>query len=332
MDHITSLVTVLLTPLTVLGDPGQPWSVYFLAACMVFTLGFVVVARARRGGRLPRLAPFMRFLFDHRVWLHRSSLLDYKLFAVNTVLLAGVLGLFAVSAAFWQQPTLALLSHLFGPPPMNGAPGWGVFALTTLVQVMALDLGYWLAHYAFHHFPLLWEFHKVHHSAEVMTPATELRQHPVELIAFPLVYGFTTGLTYALMVQIFGAEAQALGLQGQTAILALHLATFHHLRHSHVNMPFTGWWGRLFHSPAHHKIHHSDNPKHFDRNLGYLFSLWDWMAGTLYMPVKGERVSLGIGHEGKTHDSVRAVMWLPLRNAALRLGQRVRLKAGAGGG
>lgn len=315
MDHLAAAFKLLLTPLTVLLEPGQPWSLFFLATCLLFTLIHVVVARARRGHGEVRFKAFRRFIFDKRILLHRSSLLDYKLFALNTILLASVLGLFIVTAQFWQGPTGRLLTLLFGPPPADATPSWAVVGLTTLLQILALDFGYWLAHYVFHRVPLMWEFHKVHHSAEVMTPATELRQHPVELLFFPLVYGFTTGITYAVMVQVFGAEAQALGLQGQTAILALHLATFHHLRHSHVNMPFTGLWGKILHSPAHHKIHHSDDPRHFDRNLGYLFSIWDWMAGTLYVPRQGETVRLGIGHEGTHHDSVRAVLWLPVKQA-----------------
>lgn len=324
MDTLTDLALLLLKPVTGFFDIGNPSSLYIFAACTVFTLGFVVIARRRRGLKELRLRAFFRFLFDRKVWLHRSSLLDYKLYAVNTILLASVLTVFVVGSDFWVRLTGPWLAALFGPPPVDAVPSWWVFAITTLAQVLALDFGYWIAHYGFHRSEILWEFHKVHHSAEVMTPATEMRQHPVELIAFPIVFGFTTGLTYALMVQLFGAEAQKLGLSGQNVILVIHLMTFHHLRHSHVSMPFTGVWGKLFHSPAHHEIHHSADPRHFDRNMGYLFSIWDWMAGTLVMPKKGERITLGIGHEGEAHSSVGNVMWLPFRNAGRLIAARVR--------
>jgi hypothetical protein len=58
--------------------------------------------------------------------------------------------------------------------------------------------------------------------------------------------------------------------------------------------------------------------------MGYLFSIWDWMAGTLVMPRKGEKITLGIGHEGATHDSVGNVMWLPFRNASRLIAARWR--------
>src|ERR1039458_8498353 len=44
----------------------------------------------------------------------------------------------------------------------------------------------------FHAIPALWEFHKVHHSAEVLTPLTEMRTHPVEIIAFMNIIGLFT--------------------------------------------------------------------------------------------------------------------------------------------
>jgi hypothetical protein len=59
-------------------------------------------------------------------------------------------------------------------------PAWTVLTLATSLQVLAYELAYWFAHYCFHKVPALGEFHKVHHSAEVMTGLTELRQHPVE--------------------------------------------------------------------------------------------------------------------------------------------------------
>ena len=324
MDGLREFVLLLARPLTELFAVGNPASLYMLGCALAFAVIFIGIARFRRGAKRFRLRAFFRFLFRRKVWLHRSSQLDYKLYAVNTILLASVLTAFILGSDFWVRTTGPWLEAAFGPAPTAIAPNWWIVAATTLAQILAMDFGYWLAHYAFHHSEIMWEFHKVHHSAEVMTPATELRQHPVELITFPIVFGFTTGVTYAVMVQAFGAEAQALGLAGQNAILVVHLMTFHHLRHSHVAIPFTGLWGKLFHSPAHHEIHHSADPKHFDRNLGYLFSIWDWMAGTLAMPKKGERITLGIGHEGRMHDSVGNAFWLPFRNAGRLVTARFR--------
>lgn len=318
----------MLSPLTRLIDPGDTFSILSLVAGMVFAVAAITFWRLARRRRMVRPRVLKRYLLSRRVLLHRSSRLDYKLFAINTILMGSVLGLFYLGADFWQARILSVLDAV-APSAEASAPNWGVVILTLVASILALDFGYWLAHYVFHKVPWMWEFHKVHHSAEVMTPATELRQHPVELLFFPLVYGFTAGAVYALTTWLFGARAQALGFSGMNLILMLHLLTFHHLRHSHVAIPFTGIWGRLLHSPAHHQIHHSADPKHFDKNLGYLFSFWDWMFGTLWMPKVGEKITLGIGHEGAEHDSVARVFVTPFVKSAQVFLRRFRKRRDA---
>ena len=54
-------------------------------------------------------------------------------------------------------------------------------------------------------------------------------------------------------------------------------------------IPFTGLAGRILQSPAHHQIHHSDNPAHWDKNLGFALAVWDWAFGTLYIPERRAR-------------------------------------------
>ena len=50
----------------------------------------------------------------------------------------------------------------------------------------------------------------------------------------------------------------------------------------------------ILQSPAHHQIHHSTDPRHFDKNLGYCLSVWDYVFGTLYIPQKNEKVTFGL--------------------------------------
>ena len=68
-----------------------------------------------------------------------------------------------------------------------------------------------------------------------------------------------------------------------------------HLQHTHVWIAFRGVLGRIFLSPAHHQIHHSTNPAHFNTNLGSCLALWDWLFGTLHIPAKTrEKLTFGI--------------------------------------
>ena len=298
-------------------------------AAIFFVIGSVIVSRLARRKKKFNIIAVFRLITKKTVWLHRSAKLDYKMYVVNLVLMVFFLGYFTYGLNFWAELFGSWFSQAFGPAyPTHGTNPW-VIAGIIVAEILALDFGYWFGHFTMHKSPILWEFHKVHHSAEVMTPATEFRQHPFELIYMPTVIGFFTGLTFAIISHFVGEGSDQFGTTGVALVLIAHMFTFHHLRHSHIHLPFTGLLGRLLHSPMHHIIHHSDNPAHFDRNMGYIFSIWDWIAGTLYVPHKSERVTLGIGHEGALHDTVGNSFWLPVRNAARNIAKRFNRRFGS---
>ena len=54
----------------------------------------------------------------------------------------------------------------------------------TIVVFLAFELGYWFHHYLSHRIPFMWEFHKVHHTAEVLTPVTIFRVHPLDTVVY----------------------------------------------------------------------------------------------------------------------------------------------------
>ena len=73
------------------------------------------------------------------------------------------------------------------------------------------------------------------------------------------------------------------------------------LQHSQVWIPFTGAWGRLFMSPAHHQLHHSADPGHFNCNMGASLAVWDWLVGSLRVPeARSPRLRYGVA--GFDHD------------------------------
>ena len=72
-------------------------------------------------------------------------------------------------------------------------------------------------------------------------------------------------------------------------------------------------------SPAQHQIHHSADPRHYDRNMGLVFAFWDWLAGTLYVPEGREEVRFGLADgEHREYDSVGRLYGLPFVKAARR--------------
>lgn len=203
------------------------------------------------------------------------------------------LGLF-----FWRDAIVAGLTQIFGPRAPAHWPVWTILTIATVLQLLAYELAYWFGHFLFHKVPALWEFHKVHHSAEVMTTLTELRQHPVEIIAFVNLIGLATGIVFGVMTYAFGPGVQPFTLLNGNILLMMFLITYGHLRHSHMWIPFTGVAGRILQSPAHHQLHPSDDPRHYDKNLGYALALWDWAFGTLAIPAKTrEPIVFGVADE-----------------------------------
>ena len=161
---------------------------------------------------------------------------------------------------------------------------------------LAYELGYWFNHWLSHRVPLLWEFHKVHHSAEVLTPLTNFRVHPVYTWVFANILALSAAIANGFANYMFGETTYQYAFADSNIILVLFIHAYVHLQHSHVWIAFSGWLGRVFVSPAHHQIHHSTNPKHFNRNYGSCLALWDWMFGTLYVPGK-EKEKLSFGAE-----------------------------------
>jgi hypothetical protein len=64
-----------------------------------------------------------------------------------------------------------------------------------------------------------------------------------------------------------------------------------------------GWFGVLFNTPSHHRVHHGRNPIYLDRNHAGIFIIWDKMFGT-FEP-EGEAVDYGLTKNIHTYNPVR---------------------------
>jgi sterol desaturase/sphingolipid hydroxylase (fatty acid hydroxylase superfamily) len=121
------------------------------------------------------------------------------------------------------------------------------------------------------------------------------------------------------------AEVEVLGVN--VLLFAWYIFGFH-LRHSHVWLAYPAWLSHILVSPAQHQIHHSSAPRHFDRNMGFIFAFWDAFAGTLYVPRAKEDISYGLaGAEPGEFQSVAALYLRPFRNLSRR--RRARATASA---
>lgn len=310
--------------LAALTDLLRAWTVPFVAWGSQFAWWTYVGAAGlaagllwRRRGRVGSPRAVLRYLLPARLVGHRSTRLDVRLLVVALVVgslqepwVAGAVS-FVRDAVARGEGLVFGASTALGP---NGAASPWVTALSVLATFLAIELGYWLAHLAMHRVAALWEFHKVHHSAQVLTPLTEWRQHPLEWALFPVVIGAVVAAVQGALVTAFGAAAVT-AAGGANLILVGFMVSVLHLRHSELPFAATGWLGRLVQSPAHHQIHHSVDPAHYDRNLGFCLSLWDWAFGTLVVPEKGARYRFGLGEEDRALETVGGSLVAPFWRA-----------------
>lgn len=280
---------------------------YLASSFLIALIGHAVVSRKQGGASAP-----LGDIVPRNVYLHRSAVVDYWYFAVNAVVSGVLLAPFAgVSIAVGAWMTTLLRDFGWATDSSIGAP-WLVNILGTLVLVAAADFSSFLVHVWFHRFPFLWEFHKVHHSAEVMTPVTVLRMHPIDDIVTMLVGGVFVGATDATLRVCVAPNFSLVGLYGIAIFTFLFYVFGYNLRHSHIWVSYGPALSRIFISPAQHQIHHSKAKRHWDKNFGFMFAFWDWMFGSLYVPKEQETLEFGLGTtEDGEYSSVLRLYGLP---------------------
>ena len=307
--------------------PGSHISLLSLFCAFVIAV-FVVAARRYRRGRRVRVQTLLRALFPKYMVMSKSSLADLGYFYFNVFVFGLIFGWALLSYEVLSDGTADLLTATFGPRQPTSLPTLVSRSILTVTLFLAYELGYWLNHYLSHRVPFLWEFHKVHHSATVLTPLTNFRVHPVYMCVFLNILAVFTGLTNGVGDYVLGQATHQYGLSENNIILVFFIYLYVHLQHTQLWISFTGWLGHLFMSPAHHQIHHSRDPAHFNKNLGSCLAVWDWMFGTLYVPA-AEREALDFGVEpDRAHaHTIRGELIAPFGRAALLLKERFARRA-----
>ncbi len=104
---------------------------------------------------------------------HRSNQADIGYLLFNVFVFSVVFGWAILSYQFISNGIIAGLVALAGP--VTPSTSRITRSIITVMLFLAYELGYWFNHWLSHKVPLLWEFHKVHHTAEVLTPLTNFR-------------------------------------------------------------------------------------------------------------------------------------------------------------
>ena len=300
----------------VLWSPGSTFSVASLLSAFFIATTFLLL-RGRKGKRDVSLRAMLRALFPRHYWRSKSLRTDAGLLFFNVALFSVLFGWALISAGFITQDITGGLTRLAGAMPSLGLNPVLAKAIATVTLFLAYELGYWTDHALSHRVPFLWEFHKVHHTAEVLSPMTNYRTHPVDSIVFFNIEAVFLGVTGGVLNYVLGDGVGIFSIGGANVILLSFVFMTVHLQHSHIWIPATGALGRVILSPAHHQLHHSTNSAHFNKNFGSCLALWDWMFGTLNMPSrKRERLSFGIEPKSSQHHTALGTLVYPFLHSA----------------
>lgn len=297
---------------------------------LLLTILIVAVLWVIRG----RPTSFVAYLLPKEVYRHKSNIVDIKIFFFNAVL--GGAGVFA-AVTMTPLMTSFVLDHLLQMTGRSMAPvddSWARLALATLIMILTLDFCKYWAHRLHHETTILWPFHALHHSAEVMTPLTANRNHPVFLILRQLIYTVIVGAVQALMLFLLMGKIETLTIGTVNAGYFLFNAFGSNLRHSHVWLSYGPVLEHILISPAQHHIHHSIERKHYNKNYGEVFAIWDLIFGTLYVLKGYEKLSFGLSDQNgerieQPYPNLRSALLHPFADSwhALKKGTRWELKS-----
>ncbi len=266
----------------------------FILASLIFLLRKGHGSKGEDGRE--RNAGFWQFILPKDIYTHISARVDIGLYVI-----------IRISHAFWGVALLALvgvwsenlviggLQSIFGDSPALTV-NYGWMLLYSLVSLLFYDFVFFLTHYTMHKVPALWVMHKIHHSAEVLTPMTRYREHfiagPIWVAGQALSLGFAAGI----FAYLFNGNITEATIMNISFFLLLFGFTGS-FRHYHVAMHYPKWLCQWLHSPAMHHVHHSYLEQHWDKNFAVITSIWDRLFGTLYVPEKDEYTPWGIGPE-----------------------------------
>lgn len=222
-------------------------------------------------------------------------------------------------SAWWVSTRLVrALDAYTGPPEFSELSPVFIAILYSGTLFIVWDLSRYVVHFCMHRFSFLWAFHQVHHSAEVLTPLTFHRIHPVESLFYSIRSVLTTGFVAGIFYWIFRGQLSQMTIFGVPAIGFSLNILFGNFRHSHVWISFPAWLERWIMSPAQHQLHHSSDRRHHGRNYGTWLSIWDRLFKTL-MTAEERPEHYGIPAEERNHEFTLVSAWLSPFRALLPL-------------
>jgi sterol desaturase/sphingolipid hydroxylase (fatty acid hydroxylase superfamily) len=173
-----------------------------------------------------------------------------------------------VTTILTMTPAMTLFAWAASADIQRVVSSWPFLVQFIAILFLTDFVQYWV-HRAFHRVPILWRFHRIHHSADVMDWLAGSRLHLVDVAV-------TRGLTYVPIYLLGFAEPP---LYAYVAFVSVQ-ATF---IHANVRFRF-GPLRWVLATPQFHHWHHGAEPEAVDKNFAVHLPLLDRLFGTCYLP------------------------------------------------
>lgn len=316
---ITNAVTTTLNSTFMLSSSRHYWLYMLCYLLIAIVLYWLAHPTTQATTSVPvKNNSFLRYLFPKNIYTHPSVLLDFKIWLIIILTIKlGLFGLLYTGVGIFSG-VLDGAFDLLGPQwrldRTTEAPGITDRILYTIILTCCIDFGFFIMHYCQHKISWLWAFHKVHHSAEVLTPVTANRHHPVDYILEAATAILLGAIGTVVFTRWHGTEVDRLTLLNTSAIHCVYYMTAN-LRHSHLWLHFGKLPCQLFVSPAMHQIHHSIDKRHYNKNFGFVFSFWDALFRCRYLPEKQEELTFGLHGNESGYRGLADAMFRPFKES-----------------
>lgn len=197
----------------------------------------------------------------------------------------------------------------------NSSSSFQAFVLVPflLIPTLIFDFFYYWFHRAQHSWSWLWEVHKLHHTDAAVNVTTSYRHHWTE----EFFRSIWVVLPMSFLFDISPAEG---------GFLSVFFAQWGHFVHANIRLPL-GLLGLFIAGPQYHRIHHSIEPGHWNKNFAAFFPLWDFVFGTAHIPKASEWPRTGVDGENSM-PNLLVVLFGPfaawMRTAPTAFGRKMR--------
>lgn len=273
------------------------YHVNILSSLVLILVVLIVLAKQQK---TPLWTLLRRWVFRKKYWWNHSTKQDYLIYFLNALFKSFLLvPLFECSFVI-SQMVIRFLVRFSGGEVLDIPVSNGYLLVFTLGVFVWDDFLRFFHHWLMHKIPMLWEFHKLHHSARVLTPVTLYRAHPVESILAIFRNSLSLGAAIGVFIYLFGSSFSLWTLLGINGFGFLFNLVGANLRHSHIPLSF-GPFERLLISPIQHQVHHSKDEAHYDKNFGVSLALWDNLFGTLIFSNQVGKLKVGLNERFRTN-------------------------------